>query len=668
MRAVRRLRLVVVVTAVLLATLLPASPVWAGTISVTTTADDFNTDGTTCSLREAVHSANADIAFGGCQPGLGADQITLPAGTYQFSRSGTELLADVSIGDLDVDGVLTIVGQGHPTIDGNDLDRIFQLVNVDSLSLQGLTLTDGTAVSGGAIRIQGASSLSLVDVVVDQNAATTAMGASASGGGIRAQSSDVSIVRSRITNNMVTTADPADESFGGGILLFGGSMTVTDSFISGNSAQDFGGGIDVIQDGTATFTNTTISSNRAGDGDGIAFRGATGTLTNVTIAFNGQAVGGKGGGMYADPREATDVIALQNVTFSNNTGGSSGGGGSIHVVPTALGSVTAKNTIAAHPQAGGNCDGKAVSSTNGYNLEFVPGGTNSPCFAADPTTVFGDPMFPVDPLAAPNIAPPADNGGPTPTLALGTGSAALNAGVPAFGITSDQRGVPRPFGAAPDIGAYERSFCGDVLVNVVGTAGNDSLTGTAGSDGILGLGGNDSINGLGARDGLCGGAGNDILDGSAGNDHLDGGANNDILVPGTGLDRVIGGSNSDTVSYASSPRAVNLDLRLSTALATGQGRDTISGVENVVGTRFADVIRGSNGGNWLRLGGGGDSGFGYGGADRIDGGSGSDRLFGGTGNDALFGEAGNDFFDGGSGRDRCRQGPGTGRRISCELR
>lgn len=671
MPAFRRLRFAVIVTAVLLATLLPALPVRAATITVTTTNDEFDLTGTGagCSLREAVQAANSNAPFGGCPAGSDPDQITLPAGTYAFSLSGTEASANVGIDDLDVDGALTIVGLGHPIIDANDLDRVFEVGGGDSLTLRGLALTDGTAESGGAIRVSSGT-LSLVDVVVDLSAATVGS-FSAFGGGIFAETSAVSIAGSRITNNSVTSASGAlgEQASGGGISLRGGTLTVTDSLISGNAARDFGGGIDAIQNGTVTLTNVTIASNRALDGDGIALRNASGTLTNVTIAGNGLGASGKGGGMYADLSGATDVIALENVTFSTNTGGASGGsGGSIYVVPASLGSVTARNTIAAHPLAGGNCGGKSPSYTNGHNLEFVPGGTSSPCFtlAGDPTTVFGDPMFPVDGVG--NIAPAADNGGPTPTIALGAGSAALNAGIAVVGVVSDQRGVPRPFGVAPDIGAYERSFCRDVLVNRVGTPGNDSITGTSGPDGILGLGGNDVINGLGARDGLCGGGGNDVLDGSTGNDVLDGGGDNDTLVPGAGVDRVIGGSGIDTVSYAASASAVGVDLRLSIGYATGEGRDTISGIENVVGSRYADVVRGSGLANWLRLGAGADRGYGYGGADRIEGGPGNDILFGGSGNDALYGQAGNDYLNGESGRDLCRQGAGTGRRISCELR
>ena len=66
--------------------------------------------------------------------------------------------------------------------------------------------------------------------------------------------------------------------------------------------------------------------------------------------------------------------------------------------------------------------------------------------ALDPTDLIN-----TDPL----LGPLADNGGPTFTQALLPGSPAIDAGVAVAGVTTDQRGVPRPQGTAPDIGAFE---------------------------------------------------------------------------------------------------------------------------------------------------------------------------------------------------------------------
>ena len=55
----------------------------------------------------------------------------------------------------------------------------------------------------------------------------------------------------------------------------------------------------------------------------------------------------------------------------------------------------------------------------------------------------------------PRLGPLQDNGGPTWTMALLPDSPAIDAGVAVPGVTADQRGVFRPQGRAPDIGAFE---------------------------------------------------------------------------------------------------------------------------------------------------------------------------------------------------------------------
>jgi hypothetical protein len=53
------------------------------------------------------------------------------------------------------------------------------------------------------------------------------------------------------------------------------------------------------------------------------------------------------------------------------------------------------------------------------------------------------------------LGPLADNGGPTLTHALLSGSPALDAADPAACPATDQRGVARPQGAGCDVGAFE---------------------------------------------------------------------------------------------------------------------------------------------------------------------------------------------------------------------
>jgi hypothetical protein len=79
----------------------------------------------------------------------------------------------------------------------------------------------------------------------------------------------------------------------------------------------------------------------------------------------------------------------------------------------------------------------------------------------------------------PGLAPLANNGGPTPTMALLPGSPAIDAADLADFPATDQRGVPRPFGPAPDIGAFEYSTPVTISGHITGLLSNDQATVTA---------------------------------------------------------------------------------------------------------------------------------------------------------------------------------------------
>lgn len=136
------------------------------------------------------------------------------------------------------------------------------------------------------------------------------------------------------------------------------------------------------------------------------------------------------------------------------------------------------------------------------------------------------------------------------------------------------------------------------------------MNGTAFADFLYGKGGNDTLNGLAGVDELWGGAGNDTLDGGDGDDLLVGGSGNDVIIGGAGI---------DTVAFVGAVSGVSVNL--ATGQATGDGADTLSGIENVEGTAFDDVIVGDAGANWLR---------GNGGVDSLSGGAGNDILVAGA--------------------------------------
>ncbi|MGQ0669071.1 MAG: calcium-binding protein [Actinomycetota bacterium] len=182
--------------------------------------------------------------------------------------------------------------------------------------------------------------------------------------------------------------------------------------------------------------------------------------------------------------------------------------------------------------------------------------------------------------------------------------------------------------------------CFGEVATIVGTKASEDVKGTTGDDVIVGLAGADVIRGRGGNDLICGGDGNDELLGQAGDDKLNGDAGKDVvkggvgassfLVGGAGNDDLVGtDASNDVASFATAPKAVTVDLGAENA--KGWGSDSLSEIDEVIGSVFDDTLTGGDGG------------------DTLHGGEGNDALFGAGGNDVLKGGEGDDSFDGGEG-------------------
>jgi hypothetical protein len=248
---------------------------------------------------------------------------------------------------------------------------------------------------------------------------------------------------------------------GGGISNLEGATNLNDSIVSGNTASaTHGGGIYVSLDSEVNITQSMISDNTAEFGGGGIFARSTLNVYQSTLSGNTALYGG---GIYS----VDTVVTLRNSTLSGNTAWRNGGGidsdATTHLMHCTVtgnsagdpgggisaweGRVDISNTIVAGNgvEADDDCDGGVASW--GYNL--VGSGTGCPSNGVGDQTTS-------DPL----LGALADNGGPTQTHALLTGSPARDAapaGANGCGndTTDDQRGVSRPIGGACDAGAYE---------------------------------------------------------------------------------------------------------------------------------------------------------------------------------------------------------------------
>ncbi len=142
---------------------------------------------------------------------------------------------------------------------------------------------------------------------------------------------------------------------------------------------------------------------------------------------------------------------------------------------------------------------------------------------------------------------------------------------------------------------------------------------------------------------------NDILQGlDATNNVLDGGAGNDSIFGALGNDTLIGGEGIDTADYSFVTTGVNVSIGLKGAQDTGSaGLDTLSGFENLSGSRGNDRLTGTREDNLIKGGGGNDY---------VNAGEGNDVVQGDDGDDVLDAGLGDDALDGGIGTDRAEYG------------
>ena len=287
--------------------------------------------------------------------------------------------------------------------------------------------------------------------------------ASGDGGGINADTA-ATLTSSTVSGNN-------SGGFGGGI--FGDTVALTSSTMSGNVATTGGGGISA---NTANLTTSTVSGNSAHAGSGGGIFTSTATLAKCTIS--GNYTGNEGGGIIATTATLTNCTVYGNTARAEgggiltNTGTllnctivenlAHTGGGLFHAVG---GTFSLKNTLVAlnlidSTGSGPDISGGAFAFTSqGHNL--IGDGTGGGGFANGVNgDIVGTDVNPIDP----KLGPLQNNGGPTKTLALLTGSLAIDRGDNVNLPPADQRGagflrVKDGNGdgvATVDIGAFEK--------------------------------------------------------------------------------------------------------------------------------------------------------------------------------------------------------------------
>jgi CSLREA domain-containing protein len=254
-------------------------------------------------------------------------------------------------------------------------------------------------------------------------------------------------------NTSTFTDNSATDDEGGGVYDDGGDLAVTNSTFSGNNSSYYGGGLYYESSDGLALTNDTFDGNQAVEGGGIYFdsTASTGTvaLLNDTIARN---TGYEGGGIY-DPEDANSI---RNTIVADNSGGTgTSGGGDCYFAAT---------DSAGAADLGGNID------------------SDGTCFSAGVTH---------DQINAnPLLGQLADNGGPTETDLLQTGSPAVGNALASACPATDQRAVTRSSVQGQcDSGAFQTAPTSLTVANSAPASGTvgypfvDTITGVDGGPG-----------------------------------------------------------------------------------------------------------------------------------------------------------------------------------------
>ncbi len=378
------------------------------------------TVGGVCTLRAAIQTANALS---------GTHVINVPAGTIVLA-SALSLGSNITINGASTSGTV---------ISGNGVTQVFLVSAVNGIvaAMNDLTITGGNSTIGAGIFV-GNVTLSLTRVLVINNAAT--IGSIKQGGGIHV----------------------------GGT----GTLNLTDSTVSNNSAGFVGGGVSSRPSTTVNIVGSTIVGNSVtlanGAGGGIANNGGTLNVINSTVSGNTAPLG-DGGGITT----IAEVGSSTNIRFSTITGNSAkNGGAQLDQIPQgALAPVVnVSGSIVANPASGPNCGGSLLPISGGNNLDS----SNTCGFTAAGDLINSNPL----------LSPLANNGGLTLTHALLAASPAINAGPTAGTIpATDQRGVgfARVQSGRADIGAYESAFSPSVLSAPIITSAAPTAIGTVGT-------------------------------------------------------------------------------------------------------------------------------------------------------------------------------------------
>ena len=311
-----------------------------------------------CSLADAIIAANRDRAEGDCPAGRGTDITAL--------SQDITLRAELPI----ITSKITIEGNGY-TISGNNRYRIFYN-DGGALTINNLTMTkgyvEGELITNADESLKNASANPIGGAIVNWEGTLTISGSSFSGnsaevGGAIVNWGELSIISSTFRNNLAEH---------GGAVFNEEELSISDSSFSGNSAYTGGGGAILNgKDGELSISDSNFSGNSARYG-GAIFN--WGELSIISSTFSHNLADRSGGGAIRNWKDGE--LSITNSSFSGNSaafwGGAIDNGGELSII-----SSTFRNNSAEYGGAidnGKHSELSIISSTFRNNSAELYGG------------------------------------------------------------------------------------------------------------------------------------------------------------------------------------------------------------------------------------------------------------------------------------------------------
>jgi uncharacterized repeat protein (TIGR01451 family) len=360
--------------------------------------------------------------------------------------SATTISDNVSYGEagalyLDYAGATTVtastiddnISEGGDDQGGAIFDENSGALSIGQSQISGNTATGGSSNGGGAIFADNTEGVSITGSTLDNDSAYQ-------GGAVYTDGTDLSVSASTFSGDQASDA--------GAIYLNGSSTTASESITTSTFTDDDatlnGAGAVFDSRGSLSLTRSTFTGNDANyEGGAFEYDSNDGlALTNDTFYGNQSQLGGA---IYFNGSASTGTIALLNDTIAYNTAGEGGGIAQPQEAGSIENTIVAENSGGTSSDGGGNCYNNSATDNAGAADAGGNIDSDGSCFK---DSVTGD-QTGVNPL----LGPLTNNGGPTATAALLTGSPAVGKAISAGCPSTDQRGVARP--AACDIGAYQ---------------------------------------------------------------------------------------------------------------------------------------------------------------------------------------------------------------------